>query len=138
MSSQQINTTRKPELAGAYRIMTLITAALVLVQPVLAGQWMFKGGSDYLRAHEIMANLVFLSAAIQLLLAILIRFPGKTGRNLILANAALVILTTVQIGLGYSGEDSANATAWHVPLGVFLFGLSVAIASFSARRGENV
>ena len=132
-----MSTVAKPELVNPYRLLTLVTAALVLLQAVFAGQWIFKGSSDLLRAHEIMANVLFLALVVQLFLAILIRFPGQTGRLLVGANAAMVVLTTVQIGLGYSGEDSADATAWHVPLGVLLFGLAVAIATFSATQSRS-
>ena len=39
--------------------------------------------------------------------------------------AAIVVLMTLQIGLGYSGRDSADAAAWHIPNGVAIFGLAV-------------
>ncbi len=131
------NVLARPELLKPYRLLTLITAALVLLQAVFAGQWLFKGNEDFLNLHEIMANVLFLGLVIQLLLAFLIKFPGQSGRLIVGANAALVVLTTMQIGLGYSGSDSANATAWHVPLGVLLFGLAVGIASYSSRPIET-
>jgi hypothetical protein len=36
-------------------------------------------------------------------------------------------------GLRYSARDHPNAAAWHVPMGVLIFGVSVFMASFLAR-----
>jgi hypothetical protein len=40
-----------------------------------------------------------------------------------------------QIGLGYTGSDSATAAAWHVPGGVAVFGLAVWSLALSTRLG---
>jgi hypothetical protein len=32
---------------------------------------------------------------------------------------------SAQIGLGYSGRETLEAAAWHVPMGVTIFGLAV-------------
>jgi hypothetical protein len=37
------------------------------------------------------------------------------------------VLVTAQIGLGYAGRESAGAASWHVPNGVIIFGLTVAL-----------
>ncbi|MBI1843269.1 MAG: hypothetical protein HYR89_01435 [Actinobacteria bacterium] len=37
----------------------------------------------------------------------------------------LAAVLTGQIGLGYLGRETAEAAAWHVPLGVLSFGLAV-------------
>jgi hypothetical protein len=57
------------------------------------------------------------------------------GVKIVIWNAALLVLVISQIGLGYSGRDSADAAAVHVPMGVLTFGLSVLIAgmAFSQR-----
>ncbi|MCC6944231.1 MAG: hypothetical protein IT335_06615 [Thermomicrobiales bacterium] len=131
------NTLAKPELLKPYRVLTLVTAVLVLLQAFFAGQWIFKGNADLLDLHEIMANVLFLGLVVQFFLATMIRFPGQAGRVIVGANALMVLLTTAQIGLGYSGSNSADARAWHVPLGVLLFGLAIAIASYSWRPTES-
>lgn len=137
MSEKHVGGLRKPELVRPFQVLTVITAVLVLLQAILAGQFLSKFDSDVLKVHEIAANLVFVAGAVQLVLVYLIRFPGKTGRGLVLTSAALVLLIFVQIGLGYSARDSVDAKAWHIPLGVLLFGLSVAIATFASRPASD-
>ncbi len=127
----------KPEWLRPYQWLTVVTALLVLVQAVLASQWIFKGEADLLDAHEVVANILFLMVIGQAALTIMIRFGGRFGRQLLLLNGLLVLLTLAQIGLGYSGRDSADAKAWHVPLGVLLFGLAVVIATMAARPSED-
>jgi hypothetical protein len=40
----------------------------------------------------------------------------------------LLVLVTVQTGLGYLGRDDTLPVAIHVPLGVFIFGFAVLIS----------
>jgi hypothetical protein len=40
-----------------------------------------------------------------------------------------VLLVVAQLGLGYSGRESATAMSFHIPNGVLIFGLSVAIVA---------
>ncbi|MEZ4499426.1 MAG: hypothetical protein R2839_05000 [Thermomicrobiales bacterium] len=68
---------RKPELVRPFQVLTVITAVLVLLQAILAGQFLSKFDSDVLKVHEIAANLVFVAAAVQLVLVYLIRFQAK-------------------------------------------------------------
>jgi hypothetical protein len=44
-------------------------------------------------------------------------------------NGLLLVLTLIQVGLGYSGRTDLDARAWHLPLGVFIFGLSAGVAA---------
>lgn len=126
----------KPEWLRPYQWLTVLTALLVLLQPVLAGQWLFKGDADLLDAHGVVANILFLVVIVQTVLTYMIRFAGRLGQQMLLLNGLLVVLTVVQIGLGYSGSDSADAIAWHIPLGVLIFGLAVAIASLATRPSD--
>ena len=48
--------------------------------------------------------------------------------------ADLVVLVVAQLGLGYSGRDSAGAAALHVPNGVLIFGITTALVALSANR----
>ncbi|MGD9713488.1 MAG: hypothetical protein AB7V46_15690 [Thermomicrobiales bacterium] len=127
----------KPEWLPAYRILTFVTAISVLVQAILASQWLFKGEANLLDLHEVIANVFFLVVVLQTVMTILMRFPGAWGRQLLLANGMLVLLTLAQTGLGYSGRESADAKAWHVPLGVLLFGMAIAISSLALRPAER-
>lgn len=104
-----------------YRWLSILTAVLLLVQPILAGQFLFNGKNDYVDIHEMLGNVILLTAAGQLVLAFLAR--ATYGIGLVGHNAGLVVLVVAQIGLGYSGRDNTDSLAYHLPLGVLLFGM---------------
>lgn len=116
----------------AYQVIATVSAVIVFLQAVLAGQFLYTE-PDAKDAHEILANVLFITVALQLLLAVVLRNAG--GLRTIIWNAALLVLVISQIGLGYSGRDDADAASIHVPMGVLVFGLSVLIAgmAFSQR-----
>ena len=104
-----------------YRWVSILTAVLLLIQPILAGQFAYNGKSDLEDVHQMVANVIFLTAVGQLVLAFLAR---KTyGVGLVGHNAGLVVLVVAQIGLGYAGRDNEDQLAYHIPLGVLLFGM---------------
>ena len=128
---------RRPNLLPIYRWLVVLTAGLVLLQAALAGRglWLEPNLIDY---HEILANVFFLVVVGQLALTLYLGIPGTLGKRMLWLNAALVLLTLVQIGLGYSGRTELEARAWHIPLGVLIFGLWVAVASmWSQIRSEG-
>ena len=43
-----------------------------------------------------------------------------------------------QTGLGYVGRDTAAAAAWHIPLGVTLFGLATIMATVTVGRARRL
>jgi hypothetical protein len=88
-----------------------------------------EGDNDYRDMHEMVANLVFLVAVVLGGLAVALGVPAVWKPRFLGLHALLVILVVAQIGLGYSGEDSGEALAWHVPNGVLIFGLSVFLLS---------
>jgi hypothetical protein len=104
-----------------YRWLSILTALLLLIQPILAGQFLYNGKSDYVDIHEALANVIFLTAAGQLILAFLAR--RTYGFGLVGHNIGLVVLVVAQIGLGYAGRPNDSAMAYHIPLGVLLFGM---------------
>jgi hypothetical protein len=114
----------RPQLVLWFQIVSALTAVLILLQAFMAGRYLFAG-SDLLREHEIMANIVFLSALVQVGLLFAIGLPQPRRTRLLVLNGLLLVLVVVQIGLGYS--DSGTATAWHVTNGAFLLG----VASFN-------
>jgi heme A synthase len=91
---------------------------LILVQAFLAGRALFGGWS--ITVHGVIGNVTFVFALVTLVLAWRARHRPATT-----AAAVLVVLITAQIGLGYSGRETLEAAAWHVPLGVTIFGLAV-------------
>ncbi len=100
------------------RLVAHVLPALILVQAFLAGRALFGGWS--ITVHGVLGNVTFVFAVATLVLARLARQPRATA-----VAAVLVVLLTAQIGLGYSGREAAEAAAWHVPLGVTIFGLAV-------------
>lgn len=119
---------RRPNLAPYYRWIALLTAVLVLLQAILAGQWL-GGHQKYIDYHEIVANILFIVVIVQFALTIAIGIPGDLGKRLLGMNATLIVLMLIQIGLGYGGRTNLDARAWHLPLGVFIFGLAAGIAA---------
>ena len=118
---------RRPNLVPIFRWLTVLTAGLVLIQALFAGRglWLNRTFIDY---HEILANVLFIVVVAQLGLTLAIGIPGSLGKRILWSNAALVLLMLVQTGLGYSGRTELEARAWHIPLGVLIFGLAVMVA----------
>jgi hypothetical protein len=95
-----------------------VLPVLILVQAFLAGRFLFGGWS--ITVHGVVGNVTFAFALVTLFLALRARHrPAMT------VAVVLVVLLAAQIGLGYSGRESLEAAAWHVPLGVTIFGLAV-------------
>jgi hypothetical protein len=113
-----------------YRWLTVVTVALVLVQAILAGQGLFDD-PEQLDVHGFVGNLTFLAVVGQAILAYLATTRRAIGRLELALNALLVLLVVAQLGLGYSGRDSADAAAWHVPNGVLIFGLASALVAMA-------
>jgi hypothetical protein len=114
--------------AQLLRFVALLVPLCILVQAIFAGQGIFID-TDQFDIHGGLGSLTLLLALIQ---AVLVFFAGFRGRGAGLAlglSLTLVVLVIIQLGLGYSGRDGGNAAAWHVPLGVAIFGLSVGTAS---------
>lgn len=118
---------RRPNLAPYFTWIALLTVVLVLVQAFLAGRGLWLD-TDLIDLHGMLANAIFLVVVAQLVLAVAIGVRGAPGQRLLASNAVLVLLVLMQTGLGYSGRTDMEARAWHIPLGVLIFGLSVAIA----------
>ena len=97
----------------------------VLVQAVIAGQAWFLS-PELFGLHGGLGHGVL---ALAVITAALAWARGGSRVTAWLATAAVLGLVA-QIGLGYSGHRAGEATAsaLHVPLGVALLGLSVAVA----------
>lgn len=109
----------RPGPALAYAIAAVLLVALVFVQAVLAGQALYGGSA--IAVHGYVGNASFAVGAVAVALA----FIGRVPPGLLLASFVLSLLLFVQTGLGYLGRDMTAAAAWHVPLGVSIFGLAV-------------
>jgi hypothetical protein len=124
---------RRPNLAPIYRWLTLLTAVLVLLQAFFAGRGWFidrKYIDDY---HRGLGMLLVVMMVVQLALTLALGIPGDLGRRLLAMNAVLVVAALIQITLGFNSDTSSEAAAWHIPLGVFIFGISAGIAAESPK-----
>ena len=110
-----------PRFARPLRAIVLLHAALVLAQAALAGQFL-AGHGAWLRVHETNAGIIQLVGLVQLVVAILLWRPGRGPGWPALASLALLLAEEFQIGFGYG-----RVLALHVPLGVAIFGLTVAM-----------
>lgn len=113
-------TSRGP-LLGVDRVLAGVLALGILVQAVLAGQSNRLFGSIEIEVHAAVGNVILLVAVAQLALVLLAR---RSGHRIVVV-AGFVVAVVGQIGLGYAAREVLGPAAWHVPLGVALFGLSV-------------
>lgn len=121
---------------GVFKGLSAVTAALVLLQAVLAAQgfWRASEFPNLLNVHGIVGNLLFLLVIAQAAIALYGTTRGGIGRNVAILNLVILGLVVLQIGLGYTGRSSATAVSWHVPNGVLLFGLAVLNATLVLTR----
>lgn len=96
-----------------------VLTGLIVVLAVLAGRYLGVG-SDVIELHGYLGSAVFVLAIVHLGLVLASR---PSGLEFGLA-VALVVGVFAQIGLGYVGRESVEATAWHIPNGVLLMGLA--------------
>ena len=121
MSQQGIQPASRNEPVWWYRWVSILTAVLMLIQPILAGQFLYKSHDNLVDVHQMVGYLIFLTSGAQLALAFMAR--RTYGVGLVVHNAVLFILVIAQIGLGEVGKDHPGQLAYHIPLGVLLFGM---------------
>ncbi len=110
---------------GPLRTLSWVVVLGILIQAVLAGQGLFRSPGLF-ELHGWIGSAVLLISAVVVVLA----FLARTPLWLRLASLAVTGGLFVQTGLGYMGRRNgvAIASTVHVPLGVALLGLGVAIA----------
>lgn len=118
--------TGNPRLRGPRTGLAHLLVVLVAVQALIAGRALI--GAWDIEIHGILGNVSFVVAVAALVLALV----ARAGGGEIGLAAAMVVLLTTQIGLGYSGRETIEARAWHVPLGVLIFGAAVATSVLAA------
>ncbi len=123
-------------LQRAFKIVSTLTVALFLLQPVLAAQgyWRADVYPDLIDFHGFVGNAAFLVVIAQTALALYGVTKRLLSSRLAFINIAILGLVVAQIGLGYTGRESAVAVSWHVPNGVLLFGLAVLNATLAWLR----
>ena len=125
----------RPGLVTAFKISSHVTTLFVLLQAVLAGLFISGEQHDAKDQHEIMANVIFLAVAVQLVLAFLVR--GWSQFRLMYWVAVLLVLSVAQIGLGYASRDNTFPEAVHIPLGVFVFGLALVVSTLAVLESRT-
>jgi hypothetical protein len=107
-----------------YRLMSILTAILLLVQPILIAQYIADAShTGFKDAHTVVAYVIFVTVVLQLILAYLAR--RTFGIGMVGHNFGLLVLVIIQIVLGSSSHGHATAKEIHIPLGVFLFGMGL-------------
>lgn len=102
----------------AHHVVVILLPVLVLVQAAIAGQHLFEGASITL--HGILGNVTFALTVVGLVLTVVRRGDGVAFAVAV----SLLALAFAQVGLGYVGRETTAAAAWHVPMGVAIFGLA--------------
>ena len=119
----------RPGLLTATKVVAVLFAALVLLQAFIAGRGWFKD-FDLIDTHGQIGQGVLLVAVVQSALAFLVfgarRWPA-------IVSAVLLVLTALQLSLGYASEDSSTAASLHIPNGVLIFGLATVFAASVVR-----
>lgn len=116
---QQIEDKSGPVLG--YRAVSVLTALMVLAQPILAGQFVYGGEPDMKDVHAVVGQSLHITVLIQLVLAFIAR--RTFGIGLVIFNVILLILVAIQAGIGFSSDG--NVIAIHIPLGTVLLTLAV-------------
>ncbi len=112
-----------PGIVLGLKITSVLLTLGLLVQAWLGGSGFFEGEADLITAHEMLGNVFFLVAAVQIALSFFAMRKGLASRSLLIVSILLLVDVVAQLGLGYSGRESASAMAWHLPNGVLLMGL---------------
>lgn len=105
-------------LTLAHRVLVIALPLLVLVQAALAGQWLGYGTDITL--HGILGNVSFAVTVVLVIVTVMCRLSGAAFALAV----ALMALSFAQVGLGYVGRETMGARAWHIPVGVAIFGLA--------------
>lgn len=115
------STDLRPGLLVADRALAMIVGLLVLVQAALAGHSNRIAGTLDIEIHGVLGNVTFTLVIVGVVIAAIAkRGPARMGVLVV-----LLLLMVAQTGLGYVGRSTLGAAAWHVPLGVLIFGLTV-------------
>lgn len=125
-----------------FRALALLIAALLLLQPVLIGQYLARPEhTGYKDVHAAIGDILMLLALILVVFAFLSR--RTFGIGMTFHCLAMFVLVFIQTFLGHDASDGgANSKAIHIPLGVLLFGMGsyipfLAFFDLKAQRSAN-
>jgi hypothetical protein len=109
-----------------FRWLSGIAAALVLIQAVLAGQWL-GGNAAIIETHGWLGSGTFLLVILLAGASFMGWRQGAFDLKPFGVSAVMLLLVVAQLGLGYAGRSSAVAASLHLPLGVLIFGALVTL-----------
>ena len=127
---------KRPKVSLAFlRIVLVVHAALVVMQPIMAGYYL-SGEADAMNWHSPIGSSLWMWSIIQFVVAVLYWRPGGGRLWPALATVGLFFAELTQMILGFSQTLSV-----HIPLGtaIVISVLLFAAWSFrsSARRGRH-
>ncbi|NUS12298.1 MAG: hypothetical protein HOY69_13010 [Streptomyces sp.] len=108
-----------------FRVSALLFALGVLVQAVLAGEFV-TGNVELLKIHNVNAQVLSIVVLAETVAAFGLWRTRLTSVRPALATLALLILTGAQMSLGHD-----RVLLVHIPLGVTVFGFATALAVWS-------
>lgn len=111
-----------------YRLSVTIAAVAYLLQAVSAGQYL-SGSAAFLRVHQQTPIVADMALFIGIISAIVLRWPGGVSARPLVVVIAIFLVAQAQAFAG-----SLRLMSWHVPLGVGLATLAVAIALHAWRH----
>ncbi|MCA9833063.1 MAG: hypothetical protein KC435_03905 [Thermomicrobiales bacterium] len=115
--------TATPTLLVINRWLVIILAVLMVVTAALAGNGLFKRGSDpwLITGHQHLGNLIFFVAIAQVAICYALYSQARLRGSVMLTSIGVLILTIAQFGLGYATrENLVNIVGWHIAVGVGL------------------
>lgn len=113
--------------AWPFRVSMTVAAVMLCLQPVYAGEFL-SGSYSALQSHNDNADYAAIAVLVAAVCAVVLRWPGGGPRWPLLASVVLFGLTAAQIVTGH-----ARVLAAHVPLGVAIVAVAVALAVWSWR-----
>jgi len=118
---------KRPQLLSPIITLSWANGIIVLLMALLGGRFFVE--PSVIDVHGYIGNLFFVLVLVQAGLLVMAGISGWLGKLLMGLSIVSALLVVAQLGLGYSGRESATAMSFHIPNGVLIFGLSVAIIS---------
>lgn len=135
MDRQTAETTiERPGSLSLVRLFALLMGVLILVQAFLAGRGFFLSDTNLLKTHRYLGMVTVVVALIQVGVVLATLQSGRERSMLLGMSGLILVLTVIQLMLGFSAKDgSGEAAAWHIFNGVLLTGVIAAYTNTTVR-----
>ncbi|RMI46773.1 hypothetical protein EBO15_05350 [Actinomadura harenae] len=114
-----------------FRVAAVLQALLIFLQAILAGRFL-SGGYGALSMHSANAMLTTFVGMLAIAAAVLVWRPGGGPARPIIPAVVMVVLETVQMGLGMG-----RVLTLHVPLGTALLVGALTLVRLAFRLGSG-